>query len=431
MSLLNLDQVREFLLDGKNVAELIYNGKTIWRGNTIVLSLKSTVEMDDLASGRILIVFPKEVAMQFKAAINSENTDKTTLIYPDDTRILISFDLDELIKQIDCTSVSKLTLDAMNINQLINLLSDETNSMAKIKTESTELTDITGVKVTAGIRASLEPPTREIKDLDPVSIESIIHSSGCRIVIHGGQSEEEVKTLIKRDSSAVKSPIFSAFPEKTDEIVESDRKSLGVKIKIIHVDPEKTEEIVGDASKRLGLRVAIDSFSSRDMMSIDSEPSSLAIGLKMIPQNIRVTGGMKCASTSNISTIYSDEHSIKTKLKITINNEPNVFIAHPLSISPATKIDFNDILSIGTATIYPKIVSLTNSIKLDNKLSQNVLMVTPNEEHVKINVGMLSRNNVLVELMNANWEYPIIVGNALKVTQVYSAEVNGTKLIIQ
>lgn len=431
MSLLNLDQVRDFLLDGKNVAELIYNGKTIWRGNTIVLSLESTVEMDDLASGRILMVFPKEVAMQLKAAINSENMTKITLIYPDDTHILISFDLDELIKQIDCISVSKLTLYAININQLISLLLDETSSVAKIKTESTELTDITGVKVTAGIRASLEPPTREIKDLDPILTESIIHSSGCRIVIHGGQSEEEVKTPIKRDSSAVKSLIFSAFTEKTNEIIESDRKSSGVKIKIIHADPEKTEEIVGDASKRLGLRVVIDSFSSRDMVSIDSEQSSLAMGLKMMPQNIRITGDMKYTSTSNISAIYSDEHSIKTKLKIAINNEPNVFIAHPLSISPATKIGFNGILSIGTATIYPKIVSLTNFIKLDDKPSQNVLMVTPNEEHIKINVGMLSRNSVLVELMNANWEYPIIVGNALKVTQVYSTEVNGTKLIIQ
>ena len=431
MSLLNLDQVREFLIDGKSVAELIYNGKTIWRGNTIVLSLESTVEIGDLASGRILIVFPKEVAMQLKAAINSENTAKTTLIYPDDTRILISFDLDELIKQIDCTSVSKLTLDAMNINQLISLLSDETSSVAKIKTESTELTDTTGVKVTAGIRASLEPPIREIKDLDPISIESIIHSSGCRIVIHGGRSEEKIKTSIKRDSSAVKSTIFSAFPEKTDEIVESDRKSSGVKIEVIHADPEKTEEIVGDASKRLGLRVAIDSFSSRDMMSIDSELSSLSTRLKTMPRNIRVTGDMKYTSTSNISTIYSDEHLINTELKITTNNEPNVFIAYPLSISPATKIDFNDVLSIGTATIYPKIVSLTNSIKLDDKPSQNVLMVTPNEEHIKINVGMLSRNSVLVELMDVNWEYPIVVGNALKVTQAYSAEVNGTKIIVQ
>lgn len=431
MSLLNLDQVREFLLDGKSVAELIYNGKTIWRGNTIVLSLESTVEIDDLASGRILIVFPKEVAMQLKAAIDSENTAKTTLIYPDDTRILISFDLDELIKQIDCTSVSKLTLDVMNINQLISLLSDETSSVAKIKTESTELTGTTGMKATAGIRASLEPPIREIKDLDPISIESIIHSSGYRIVIHGGQSTEEVKTPIKRDSSAVKSPIFSAFPEKTDEIVESDSKSSGVKIEVIHADPEKTEEIVGDASKRLGLRVVIDSFSSRDTMPIDSELSSLAMELKTMPQNIRVTGDMKCTSTSNISTIYSDGHSIKTKLKITINNEPNVFITYPLSISPATKIDFNDILSIETATIYPKIVSLTNFIKLNGESSQNVLMVAPNEEYIKINVGMLSRNSVFVELMDANWEYPTVVGNALKVTQVYSAEVNGTKLIIQ
>lgn len=52
MSLLNLDQVRELLLDSKNVAELVYNGKTIWQGNTIALQLKDSVKMGDLASDR-------------------------------------------------------------------------------------------------------------------------------------------------------------------------------------------------------------------------------------------------------------------------------------------------------------------------------------------------------------------------------------------
>lgn len=407
MSLLNLDQVREFLLDGKSVAELIYNGKTIWRGNTIVLSLESTVEMGDLASGRVLIVFPKEVAMQLKAAINSENTTKTTLIYPDDTRILISFDLDELIKQIDDTSVSKLTLDAMNINQLISLLSDETSSVAKIKTESTELTDTTGVKVTAGIHASLEPPTREIKDLDPISTESIIHSSGYRIVIHGGQSIEEVKTPIKRDSSAVKSTIFSAFQEKTDEIVESDRKSSGVKIEVIHADPEKTEEIIGDASKRLGLRVATNSVESDDTTLIDANLDMSTVKLKVRSQNIRVTGNMKYASASNVSTIYSDGHSVKTQLKMTINNEPNVFIAHPLTMSPITTIDLND------------------------TLSQHVSRIMPDGQTIKNDLGMKFRDSVFVELSNASWEQPTVSENTLKIAQVYSAEVSGTKLIIQ
>lgn len=408
MSLLNLDQVRELLLDGENVAELIYNGKTIWQGNTIALQLKDSAKMGDLASNRIfLMIFPKEAEMRLKAAINSENIAKTMLVYPDEMHVLISFDLNKLIEQTNDVSVSKLTLNAMSINQLVNLLSDETNNIAKIKTESTKLIDTTGIKITAGIRASLGPSTREIKDLDPISTELIHHSSGYQITTHGGQSVEEVKTSTKRDSSAVKSTIFSAFPEKTDENVENDCKSLVVKIKIIHADPEKTEEIVSDASKRLGLRVAINSIASDGTTLINSSSDILTIKSKVLSQNVQATDSMKYTSAPNVSTIYSDGHLVKIELKMILKNEPNAFVAYSLSILPITTIEFN------------------------NALSQHISQIVPCEQIIKNTIGMKSLNDIIVELLDAHWETPVVSENTLKITQAYFVETNGTKLIIQ
>lgn len=380
---LDLELVRGLTLDGKKVLRLKYGDLILWDGTNILIRVNGTESWGNSALCSSSLIFPDDTAIT--AAVEALEAEEEALA----KRI-----------QLDNTAVEVLCV--YNVDEQIR------GSMMTLEDLITEASQ--GIKTSTSAIGSLEPMPNTFELPDDIDISVEKESSGARISVAQAVPESTTETVgVQRESSGALSKLISAVPQSSDAFVEVLRDSSAQKILVITVPDLNVTETVAVLASSSAIKIQLHDVTLIDEMAVKMQGAALAL----------VTSGDKTPAVVDTTPMYT-----QTEVQV------SQVYTDEVSMQTGTT-SFTDTTDSIISVVYSDDVPVQASASLGALISDKVLLIYSDDTPIEVSAFMQTDASVITQISLVDWEYPVLMDNALHITQVYSGTVTGNVLKLE
>lgn len=276
---------------------------------------------------------------------------------------------------------------------------------AKIPTILAEIQDDRVVKVVENVQASLVPGSF-IDNLDDADVNVKFSYGASMITVHAAHVDELLNIPMENRSGGNMIVIKSISPETVENM-------------------DVTQDLFANK-----IRVLECNFISDDESSIiTQEPLANKIRIKELEYFILVES-INTQAESSVSLIQIEP--ISPKGAAPLNSEHDVFVSRIHYTTPTiiTEMNMNIIPNPNVELIYLTPVEPEISADLSVTDGSKVEMIYSQSLDVTSGLRMICENDIFVELRLVAWEYPVIDGNKMRITQAHTITQNDSKIKI-